>query len=740
MSKAEDILRALSGGVGIGAATTLPSIPTVPATGDATMDQFLSALKQTVETWSGSRGDALDSTVTWRDLIDKQFATIDLTKGTGRTSDGIPVRPAQVNDLTQPPAPINLTVTGALSTILIDWDTPTYSNHGYTEIWRSSTNLIGAASLVGMAPGSVYADSVGGGHGYYYWVRFVSTSNIPGPFNGTEGALGTTSLDPGYLLDVLSGHISESQLSASLSNRIDLIDGPSTTIGTIPNRLAQLQGQIDAVVNVPTYNNAATYQIDNLVKYNGSLYRATAITTGHVPTNTAYWEKVGDYTSLADAVAAHSSQINTLVSADAAFTTQINTIIAANSDNAAAISAEATARANADTSFASQMTSVQAASTKARTYWQATAPASGMLEGDLWFKTTENNRQYRYTSGAWQANDDGRIAASAAAITSETTARTTADSALSTRIDNLNSTVTTNNNTLTSAISNEQTARANADSALTNSINTLQATVTTNNNTLTAAVQTEQTARANADGTLFAQYTVKTDVNGYVSGFGLANTLNNATPYSNFIFKADQFAFGAPGLASAYPFVIQATATTVNGVSVPAGVYIDAAYIKNGTLTNAKIGNAAIDSAKIADAAIVTAKIADASITSTKIGDAQITTAKIANAAIGTAQIADGTISTAKIADAQITLAKIADASINSAKIAQTLQSDNYSGTTAGWKIDKSGNIEVNNGYFRGQIDVKSAASGARLEMKNNVIKVYDSNGTLRVQIGDLNA
>jgi hypothetical protein len=49
------------------------------------------------------------------------------------------------------------------------------------------------------------------------------------------------------------------------------------------------------------------------------------------------------------------------------------------------------------------------------------------------------------------------------------------------------------------------------------------------------------------------------------------------------------------------PFVVNSSPQTINGVSVPAGVYMDAAFIKNGTITNAKIGNAAIDNAKIAN-------------------------------------------------------------------------------------------------------------------------------------------
>lgn len=106
------------------------------------------------------------------------------------------------------------------------------------------------------------------------------------------------------------------------------------------------------------------------------------------------------------------------------------------------------------------------------------------------------------------------------------------------------------------------------------------------------------------------------------------------------------------------------TATTINGVLVPPGVYMRDAFIQNGTISNAMIANAAIDSAKISDASISSAKISDAAITSAKIGDAAITSAKISDAAITSAKIANAAISSAKIGDAAITLAKIDTASI----------------------------------------------------------------------------
>ena len=80
----------------------------------------------------------------------------------------------------------------------------------------------------------------------------------------------------------------------------------------------------------------------------------------------------------------------------------------------------------------------------------------------------------------------------------------------------------------------------------------------------------------------------------------------------------------------------------------------------------------------------------------------------------------------------------IADAAIQNAQIGNVIQSSSYVANTSGWKIDKAGNMELNAAIFRGTIDVKSATSGARLEIKNDVIKVFDAAGTLRVKLGNL--
>jgi hypothetical protein len=173
----------------------------------------------------------------------------------------------------------------------------------------------------------------------------------------------------------------------------------------------------------------------------------------------------------------------------------------------------------------------------------------------------------------------------------------------------------------------------------------------------------------------------------------------------------------AYGTTSSAPFFQLDAATTINGAVIPAGTYMQTAYIHDAAITNAKIGALAVDSAHIADAAITTAKIADANITNAKIGALAVDSAQIAAAAI--------------------TTAKIADANITNAHIKDTIQSTSYTAGTAGWKIDKAGDIELNSATFRGTLDVTSAATGSRLAIDGTTIEVYDGT-TLRVKIGDL--
>ncbi len=103
-----------------------------------------------------------------------------------------------------------------------------------------------------------------------------------------------------------------------------------------------------------------------------------------------------------------------------------------------------------------------------------------------------------------------------------------------------------------SSISTLETTTANQ--AL--SISTLTTTVGGN----TTSIQTLQNT---TDG-LSGQYTVKIDNNGHVSGFGLASSSIDGTPTSEFIVRADRFAFVNP---SAYRLSVFSLTTTPGSVA-----------------------------------------------------------------------------------------------------------------------------------------------------------------------------
>lgn len=214
------------------------------------------------------------------------------------------------------------------------------------------------------------------------------------------------------------------------------------------------------------------------------------------------------------------------------------------------------------------------------------------------------------------------------------------------------------------------------------------------------AIQQESSVRQTETGSLFAKYTVKIDNNGYVTGYGLASTSNNGTPTSEFAVRADRFYIASPsgpGVAPSMPFIVQTTPTTINGVSVPVGVYMNDAYIRNGTITNAKIANAAIDDAKIAN--LSASKITAGSIA---VGQ-HIQSAVYQSGQTGWRITGDGY---AEFANAWIRGTVFASAGeIGGNSLGSNfIQSKNFSSGSAGWRLQSDGYFEVNQAKFRAEI------------------------------------
>lgn len=219
---------------------------------------------------------------------------------------------------------------------------------------------------------------------------------------------------------------------------------------------------------------------------------------------------------------------------------------------------------------------------------------------------------------------------------------------------------------------------------------------------------------------------------------------------------------------SGEPFFKIDTPTVINGVTIPAGIYIKTAFISDASITNAKIKDLTAD--KITASLLNTVDFYGNTIAGTDIylggtvnyvqdpggsnvGIASVSTPAVALTTSGTSGMASFHTDSFSITNTgtgqsttafrtvgnnvYIEQAYIEDGTITNAKIGNTIQSSNYSSGTTGWKIDKTGQIEANDATFRGTLDVANASSGSRLKITSTKIEVFDGS-TLRVKIGDL--
>lgn len=187
------------------------------------MDPQTQALIENLEILNGARGKGMDRAVLVRDLVDLDLAKIRVGAGGviiptkpgtgGGAGDGeIQVDPPEV--------PRGVKANGGFSTILVEWDKPSYSGHAYTEILRSDSDNFSTAVRLSTTAANLISDQVGYGKTYYYWVRFVNLLDVKGPVQSTNGVRGQTQEDIGDILDKLQGQIDESFLTPEFESKL----------------------------------------------------------------------------------------------------------------------------------------------------------------------------------------------------------------------------------------------------------------------------------------------------------------------------------------------------------------------------------------------------------------------------------------------------------------------------------------------------------------------------------------
>ena len=817
-------------------------LPPVPKNADPETRQFLQAMRENLAVRMGQEGDPLEQAVTFKDFAKAGMLRL---QGDGLLSPNYPpqITPGAPDfDYSPPPAPTNLTAAGGFDIIFLEWDNPGLKYNYYTEVWRSSTDVLDLASpdmaMVGTANASMYLDNFNGDRTvYFYWVRFVKAIGnqlVYGPFNSTAGTSAQITLDPQYILDIINGQIGESELAdevlapiltipsiqdtldeygiriptieqtvgdhaiaipdmqtlldnygpriqaaegtivqhgqdisglqASLQSvsgdivaNADAISGLDVRVTTNEQDISAQAGQITALqatlndINIGAFDANAAYSVGNLFRYDSVVYEVIATQTppNVTPPNATYYSPQPDYQSIADAVSANSSAVNSLevrVTANEQETaSQASDILLLQSDlanaegdiqsNAAATSSLATRVQDVEgdiTSMSGQITNLQNDLADAEADVAVNANAVSSLQNEVsninGVISSHSTDITQLENGLTAAEDS--IALNAGAISSLTSRVGAAEGSLqsqSTALVNLgndlvaldgdvsanaqalsllDNRVTSAEGTLSSQgaaitqLENELSGidlrgTAAAINSLTTRVDTAEDEITANAQSLTqlqstvgnntAAIQTKASTSAvqsvaNDVAAMAAQYTIKLDVNGRVSGIGLMN--DGST--SEFVVASDAVYFIDPGQS------ITAFNPNVN--------YASMAALRN---TQFVFGYAQVEGQR-RFAINVPAYIPDATITNAMIKDAVITGAKIA----------DATINTAKL-----NIANIWDLTVGN-----TIESDNYS-SQSGFQLNRNGVFRIN------------GADGGMI-MDANGISVLAPSGAQLVRLG----
>lgn len=429
---------------------------------------------------------------------------------------------------------------------------------------------------------------------YFYYIR---GANRYGTSDWYPVGIRTDN-DPEIILQVLSDRIRETHLYQALRERIGLIDADADTPGSVTQRIEEaneairqridgVAQRIDELASAPDYKPEITYEAGAVVKRQGRLYQAQAQTSGVAPP-APVWKDLGAFVSLgqfagglAVGLSEVQNQVQTTSEGVDALSTKLDgvfakispvmagsTIPAGSSGVFAGAWSESYARANDKEAMAKRVDSVAS----------ELADASALLAEEQATRAA-NDQAVAYHLRALTAELEG----GKSLIMQESVARSEADDFLASQVTSMRTQLT---DQFSAALQNESSVRASADGAIATAVEKLQTTVGEN----TASIQ----SASQVINGLSASYNLKLDVNGYVAGYGLYND----GEVSEFAIRADRFYIADPtSEEEVLPFILEG-----------GKVYMNTTLIKDATIAGAKIADGTIDSAKIGNVIQSTAK------------------------------------------------------------------------------------------------------------------------------------
>ncbi|EMB7554113.1 DUF1983 domain-containing protein [Salmonella enterica] len=181
----------------------------------------LAAVVENMEIGTGQRGDGKDAFVTQRQLAELKLAKMSGGSGGIRLAPGLgqgifPVIPPPER-LTKPEG---FEVTSGFGYVLLEWVMPKYNGYSLAEVWRGTEDNLSDAVLVGTTPGQVYSDPVDPGWKGFYWIRFVNSAGVSGPYNSPDGTPAETQMDVQAVIDQIHDEAAKSPIVEELKKEI----------------------------------------------------------------------------------------------------------------------------------------------------------------------------------------------------------------------------------------------------------------------------------------------------------------------------------------------------------------------------------------------------------------------------------------------------------------------------------------------------------------------------------------
>jgi hypothetical protein len=625
---------------------------------------------------------------------------------------------ASQGDTTPPTTPSNLSAVGGSKYITITWTNPADQDLSHVEVWENDTDNLNTAALVGESSSSNFMrPNLANNITRYYWVRAVDLSLNKSGFTSSVNAT-TLLVTPNDFNDAVNDLFSE-----------------SGAYGIEPVSSLPASGAFDGKL-VLLLPDITIYRWDDATSsWSTEVYTESSVSAGDVTfaSFAAGIEPVSIVSSL-PTVSGYTGPKIVLLTTDnkiyrldgSAWTTAVPT-----TDITGTIG---------ENLFSDDLRPVERVSA---------LPTTGLTQGRIVLLTTDN-KLYRYTGNEWtsavpstditgQVNSgqiaDAAITATKIGADAVTTAKIANDAITS---DLIAASAVTSTEIASNAITTPKivagaitaseiaTDAITSDKIISNAITTakIDAGAVTASEIAAGSITTGKIAAGAVTANEIEANTITaTEIAaGAVTANEIAaNTITTGKIAADAI-TANEIAANAITASEIATNAVTADAIAANSVGTSELIAdsVTAGIIAAGAVSTSELAADAITSDKIAAGAIVAESIAADAVTSAKIGTDQVTANKIAASSIITSKIATGAVTAAKISVSelsaisadlgtiQVDTAHIDDAAITSAKIASSIQSDNYSAGSTGWKINKDGNAEFNGVVISRQLLVDS--------------------------------